>query len=193
VNHTEDDMPRNEMFAQWLTEERQRRLDLFYAKRPTAFADKGQLDTRVHEWLESLVKGAARTLLLGGPTGTGKTWSTWKAIETLIFNGWRGGWATVTGYDLSRLVAPPVDDDELTALAEIDLLVVDDLGSATVTDWSGGHLGGLVDRRWKHQRPSIVTTNVQKLGELVGPRAASRLADGMTAIVLDGSDRRRTR
>lgn len=193
MNPSGEDEPRNEMYAQWLAEERQRRLDLFYAKRPAAFADKGQLDSRIHAWLEALVAADARALLLAGPTGTGKTWSTWKAIETLIFNGWRGGWATVTGYDLSRLVAPPVDDDRLTELAEVDLLAIDDLGSAPLTDWSGSHLGGLVDRRWSHQRATVITTNIQNIGDLIGPRAASRLADGMTAIVLDGADRRRTR
>ncbi|GAA0347723.1 ATP-binding protein [Actinoallomurus spadix] len=188
---SEQGEPSSEIYQQWLAEDRERRLKLFYDTRPAAFADKGRLDPRVHEWLEAFIVGRARTLLLGGPTGVGKSWTAWKSIETLVHNGWRGVWSLVTGYRLSRLIAPPVDDEELDRLARVDLLVIDDLGSAPVTDWTGSHLGGLVDERWSHRRPSILTTNVQQIGGLVGPRAASRLADGMTAVVLDGPDRRR--
>jgi DNA replication protein DnaC len=177
----------------WRAEERERRLRLFHAKRPAAFAAKGQLDARVHRWLESLVAGNARTLLLGGPTGTGKTWSAWKAIETLLANDWRGGWAIISAYELSRVIAPPVDEDRLDHLARTDLLVIDDLGSVAVTDWAAAHLLGLVDHRWARHLPTLVTTNTQRLGEVVGERVASRLGDGAVSIALDGPDRRRPR
>ena len=179
------------ILEQWLTEDRQRRLNRFYARRPAAFTGRGRLDPGVHAWLEALVGQRARTLLLGGPTGTGKSWSIWKAVETLIVNGWRGEWEVVSAYELSRLIAPPVDEERLDRLATVHLLAVDDIGSVQVTDWTAAHLLGLVDHRWSHHLPTIVTTNASKLGELVGERIASRFADGATAITFTGPDRRR--
>lgn len=189
---TTSDEPRV-IYEQWIAEEREHRLARFYAKRPPVFAIRGHLDDRAHRWLESMVAGQARTLLLGGATGAGKTWSCWKAVETLLANGWRGGWDIVSAYQLGRLIAPPVDEDRLDHLARIDLLIVDDLGSIPLTDWASAHLLGLVDHRWSHQLPTIVATNLQDLGPAVGSRVASRLADGMVSIPLDGPDRRRIR
>jgi DNA replication protein DnaC len=178
-------------YEEWLAEDRERRLNRFYARRPAAFTARGKLDLRVHQWLESLVTRQARTLLLGGPTGTGKSWSIWKSVETLLVNGWRGEWEVVSAYELSRIIAPPVDEERLDGLATVDLLAIDDIGSVNVTDWAAAHLLGIVDHRWSHHLPTIVTTNTPKLGELLGERIASRLADGATVITLDGPDRRR--
>lgn len=180
-------------YEQWREEERQRLLDAFNAARPAVFAAPGQLDPAVFTWLEQFVQGNARTLLLGGRTGSGKTWSCWKAVETLLFNGWRGTWRIVSAYDLMRIVMPPVDERELDRLTRVDLLVIDDLGSMKVTDWASAHLHGLIDHRWSRKLPMIVTTNVPDIGELVGERIASRLADGMDSIALTGADQRRAR
>lgn len=175
----------------WQAEERERRLAQFRAKRPAVFAAKGTLAPQVHAWLEALVAGKARTLLLGGRTGAGKTWTCWKSVETLLHNGWRGGWEIISAYDLARLVAPPVETDRLDHLARVDLLAVDDLGSIELTSWRSSHLLGLIDYRWSHQLPTLVASNVQDLGEVVGDRIASRLSDGAVSIALDGPDRRR--
>lgn len=182
--------PDNPVYQQWLREERDRLLAAFERVRPAAFAAKGNLHPDIHAWLESLVQGNATTLLLGGRTGVGKTWSAWKAVETLIYNGWRGTWAITPMYDLFRLTAPPVDEAELDRLARVDLLVLDDLGSIAPTEWRNTHLHGLIDHRWTHRLPTMLTTNVQNLEEILTERITSRLADGMISIGLNGHDRR---
>jgi DNA replication protein DnaC len=186
---TED---RDEAYRQWLREEIDRRLKAFHDRRPAVFAAKGDLDQRVHTWLETFVRGDATTLLIGGTPGTGKTWTAWKAVETLIYNGWRGGWDVVTAYELMMLVAPPVDEERLRRLTRTDLLVIDDIGSVKVTDWSGSHLHGLVDFRWSHRLPTVITSNTPDFSDMLGPRVTSRLVDGMASIVLRGPDRRRS-
>lgn len=178
-------------YREWRDEERQRLLSAFADARPPVFAAPGQLDPRVHAWLERFVRGQARTLIIGGRTGAGKTWSCWKAVETLLWNGWRGTWRIVSAYELLRVTMPPVDGPTLDRLARADLLVIDDLGSMRVTDWASSHIHGLVDYRWSHQLPMIITTNVPDIGALVGDRIASRLADGMESIALTGPDLRR--
>jgi DNA replication protein DnaC len=183
---------RAEMYREWLQEETERRLKAFYELRPAVFAIKGDLDQRVYAWLETFMRGDATTLLLGGNTGTVKTWSAWKAIETLIYNGWRGGWEVITAYELMMLTAPPVDVDQLVHLTKTDLLVIDDIGSVKVTEWGGGHLFGLVDYRWRNRLPIVITSNVSDFDDLLGQRVTSRLVDGMAEIILGGPDRRRS-
>lgn len=183
-------MTDDELYEQWLTEDRDRRLEQFHDKRPAAFASKGRLDAQIHAWLETFV-GQPRTLVLGGATGTGKSWSAWKAVETLLANGWRGGWEIVSAYELSRLIAPPIDEDRLDKLAQVHFLTIDDLASIKLTDWAAAHLLGLVDHRWSRRLPTLITTNEPELGGIVGDRIASRLSDGATFVSLDGADRRR--
>jgi DNA replication protein DnaC len=167
------------------------RLDTFRSRRPAAFADDGALRTEVTSWLDAYRHGATGSLVLWGDVGTGKTWTTWKAIETLISDGWSGRWAVVEAYELKRAADLPVDRDALDTWAGADLLVLDDIGSIRINDWDADALFSLIDQRWKHRRPVIVTGNEANLRQLLGERAASRLADGATAVQFDGNDHRR--
>lgn len=175
---------------EWQRDMAERRMQAFLARRPAAFAKPGRLDPRIHEWLERAVRGEALTLHLLGGTGVGKTWSLWKIEQTLIANMWPGRFEQITAYDLSRLIAPPLDEARIDELARVDVLALDDSGAVRTTEWAGDHLYGLIDRRWSHQLPTIIATNVTDLQDLFGKRAASRLSDGLSRIVLKGEDLR---
>lgn len=179
--------PEDDEFARDQTE---MRLELFRSRRPAAFAPRGWLNHDVHSWLEGMVRGENRTLLVGGTTGTGKSWSLWKAVETLLVNGWRGRWEIITATDFAAVIAPPVDESRLQRITRCELLALDDLGAWRISDWAADQLYGVVDYRWAHRLPTIITSNVTDLDDLLGVRIASRLSDGMTAVVLDGPDRR---
>jgi DNA replication protein DnaC len=58
------------------------------------------------------------------------------------------------------------------------LLALDDLGSEAVTDWVRDRLYTLLNHRWDHYLPLIVTTNVRAadLAERIGRGVASRIA-----------------
>lgn len=58
------------------------------------------------------------------------------------------------------------------------LLALDDLGSEAVTDWVRDRLYVLINHRWDHCLPLLVTTNVQAadLAERIGQGVASRIA-----------------
>jgi DNA replication protein DnaC len=169
------------------------RLDTFRNRRPAAFADDGPLRPEVAAWLDGYRDGNPGSLVLWGDVGTGKTWTTWKAVETLIRSGWAGRWAVVEAYELKRASDIPVDRGALDDWAAADLLVLDDIGSIRINDWDADALFALIDQRWKHRRPVIVTGNEANLRQLLGERAASRLADGATAVQFDGNDHRRDR
>lgn len=179
----------DEEFARDQTE---MRLKLFYERRPPVFAARGWLNTEVHAWLEGMVRGENRTLLIGGRPGTGKSWSLWKSVETLLVNGWRGRWEIITATGLRDLTAPPVDELRLDRVRRCEFLALDDVGAWRVSEWQAEHLYGIIDYRWSHRLPIVVASNEQNLEGLLGGRVTSRLADGMATVVLGGPDRRRT-
>lgn len=181
----------NPELEEWERERRERRLEAFRARRPAAFAAPGALDVRVHQWLEAVARGEARTLVLAGPTGTGKSWTLWRAAETLLYNAWPGRVEVISAYDLMRLVAPPTDEPALDRLADVELLGLDDIGATRLSEWTSEHLAGLIDRRWANRRPTMIAANVPDLRAMLGDRIASRISDGQVPIVLNGPDRRR--
>tara|TARA_R110002110_G_scaffold18749_1_gene78464 strand:- start:2144 stop:2980 length:837 start_codon:yes stop_codon:yes gene_type:complete len=65
-----------------------------------------------------------------------------------------------------------------TDLASYELLVVDDLGAESTTQWVIERVNVLLDRRLRNNKQTIVTTNLMNLGDVskrYGERAASRL------------------
>ncbi len=76
------------------------------------------------------------------------------------------------------------------------LLALDDLGSEAVTDWVRDRLYVLINHRWDHCLPLLVTTNVMAadLATRIGQGVASRIA-GCCArrIAMKGPDLRRER
>lgn len=87
----------------------------------------------------------------------------------------------------------PESAETMERLCQVDLLVVDDLGTERANEWTGERLYLVVNRRWLDMRPTIITSNLEPrdLAEAVGPRTYSRLAHDATSLVLTGEDRRR--
>lgn len=177
-------------YEEFLREDQQARLARFYDRRPPAFAKRGWLTRDVHQWLEAMVRGEQRTLVLEGPTGVGKSWSLWKSVETLLSNGWRGRWEIVTATDFAEVIRPPVDDGRLKRIRECEFLALDDLGSWRIKEWGAEHLYAIVDHRWAQELPVVVASNIPDMVAKLGDRIGSRLAEGSTRVELGGPDRR---
>jgi len=128
-------------------------------------------------------------LWLAGNVGNGKTGNVWKLGELLYANGWAGGIEIVTGPALFEMVAPPVDFAGIRRLCAVDLLVLDDIDAAEVTDWMRQHLYTITSER-EQERPTILTSNAGDLAVKVGDRVASRLQP-VARVLFDGRDYRR--
>lgn len=175
---------------EFTTDQTEMRLDLFRNRRPAAFEARGWLQHDIHTWLEGMVRGENRTLLIGGRTGVGKSWSLWKSVETLLANGWRGRWEIVTATDFHDVVAPPVDELRLRRIRECEFLALDDVGAWRLHEWGAEHFYAVIDYRWAHHLPIVVASNVQDLDALLGGRVSSRLSDSLDTVIIDGPDRR---
>lgn len=151
----------------------------------------GQTRSELEGWAEPPGPGG-RNLLLLGPVGVGKSHAAVAAARLLFDRGTEVRFLPVV--ELLDLLRPGGPEGALYDLADLDCLVLDDLGSERPTDWTAERLYALVNRRWLEERPTIVTSNLAAgaLEEAVGPRVFSRLVgNGSVGVGLSGPDRRR--
>ena len=165
----------------------------FPARYVDAEADHDQVATWVREYRASARR--ARSLLLSGPTGTGKTHQAYGALRAAVSQQKPIRWYAISTADLYAKLRGHVDvEAELRPYLTCSLLLLDDLGAARSTEWVEEITYRLIDGRYRECRPSIFTTNLPtaELKAALGDRIASRLAETCTRVVLSGPDRRRT-
>lgn len=136
------------------------------------------------------------SLLIAGPTGTGKTYQAYGAIRTLLTRGVRLRWEATTTADFHARLRPRASHDaerELQTLARCPLLCLDDLGAAKTSEWTEELTYRLINLRYEHMLPTLITTNLptEQLRVALGDRVASRLAEMTERVILKGPDRRR--
>ncbi|MFJ4686288.1 ATP-binding protein [Streptomyces sp. NPDC088789] len=137
------------------------------------------------------------SLLIAGPTGTGKTYQAYGAVRALLTRGVRLRWEATTSADLHARLRPRAGHDgerELQTLSRSPLLLLDDLGAAKTSEWTEELTYRLINHRYEHMLPTLITTNLPtaELRIALGDRVASRLAEMTERVVLTGPDRRRT-
>ncbi|QOR55373.1 MAG: hypothetical protein SHS37scaffold145_24 [Phage 71_18] len=149
----------------------------------------------VYEQLTAWATAAERVnLVLLGPVGTGKTSAALAACKAdQLDHG--AGVAFHPVAELLDLLRPGGPDDSMARLTAAPRLIVDDVGTERVTDWTAERMSVLINRRWMEELPTIATSNLQpkELCEAMGERAYSRLVGGALVIELSGKDRRRNR
>ncbi|WP_037887188.1 ATP-binding protein [Streptomyces viridochromogenes] len=137
------------------------------------------------------------SLLIVGPTGTGKTHQAYGAVRALLTRGVRLRWEATTSADLHARLRPRAGHDaerDLQTLARCPLLLLDDLGAAKTSEWTEELTYRLINHRYEHMLPTLITTNLPtaELRTALGDRVASRLAEMTERVILTGPDRRRT-
>ncbi|MEU6341862.1 ATP-binding protein [Streptomyces sp. NPDC046977] len=136
------------------------------------------------------------SLLMAGVVGAGKTYQAYGAIRLLVRMGLGVRWRATTAADLYASLRPRqgVDSErELAAISRSPLLIIDDLGAAKASEWVEEVTYRLVNRRYNHMLPTLVTTNlaIKDLRAHLGDRVTSRLAQMTTRVQFEPVDRRR--
>jgi DNA replication protein DnaC len=144
-----------------------------------------------------------RSLLITGPTGTGKTYQAFGALRLIAENHGDGfECIAITSADLYGSLRPTggMGDTEarMRKLCEVRFLLVDDLGTAKTSEFTEEVTYRLINYRYNHCLPTIFTSNLPPqfdngpdLVKNLGERSASRLAEMVTTVVINGTDRRR--
>lgn len=118
-------------------------------------------------------------LLLLGPHGSGKTHLAVAILRAAIARGTRGVFLDC-GNMLEQVKATFGTNyraEAYQAAMENDLVLFDDLGAQTGSDWVKDTIGAVISHRYNEGLATIVTTNVHPddFAERLGDRVASRL------------------
>jgi DNA replication protein DnaC len=149
-----------------------------------------------------------RGLLLMGGCGVGKTHLAVAALLEIIRSGKPGRMMFSNFQDLIQEIQASFDDDQvpskselLRPLLEVDLLVLDELGSQKPTTFVQDTLYYVINTRYNEERATIFTTNYfdrpadakdEPLEQRIGTRLRSRLAEMAERVEFTGAtDHRR--
>ncbi|MFE3774537.1 ATP-binding protein [Streptomyces sp. NPDC059122] len=138
------------------------------------------------------------SLLMAGVVGAGKTHQAYGAVRRLVQSGVGVRWRAFTAADLYADLRPRPGVDSERELADVSrcpLLIIDDLGAAKASDWTEEVTYRLINRRYNHMLPTLMTTNlpISDLRTYLGDRVTSRLAQMTTRVEFEPVDRRRRR
>jgi DNA replication protein DnaC len=145
-------------------------------------------------------------LVINGAIGTGKTHQAYGALRRIAETGpHRFEMIAVTAPDMYGRLRPGGSDKgsehELKQYARIQLLLLDDIGTEKLSEFTEEATYRIVNARYNSGLPLIITTNLlvrdpagSRASDLVGrlgDRLASRLAQAAHVVTLDGPDLRR--
>lgn len=183
---------------------RDRNLRLHAAKTPPRFRGAVTDHPQVLDWVSRYAKNrhSGESLLLLGPTGTGKTHAAYGALRELAELGVAHlSWRAAAEADLLAecRALDGAGEQSLNRYLAADLLLVDDLGTSKRTEFAIETTRRIVDYRYVNRLPMVITTNLEleatrqgvlDLPSAIGARTASRLAEMTALVFLDGDDRR---
>jgi len=73
-----------------------------------------------------------------------------------------------------------------------DFLVIDDVGSEKVSDWSRQVFYTLIDRRYRDMKQTVITSNLdlKEIADVIDSRIASRIREMGAVVKIDSTDKR---
>ncbi|PWK31780.1 ATP-binding protein [Pseudomonas sp. OV226] len=133
---------------------------------------------------------AGRNLLLCGNVGTGKTHLASSIVQQVVRQ--LGAVAVITSAaEIIRVFKGSMDRDAgyserdvIAELADLDLLVIDEVGAQAGTAYELAMLHEVFDRRYQLVRPTVVVSNMDAkgLGQYIGERALDRLRENKALL-----------
>jgi DNA replication protein DnaC len=174
---------------------------------PYRYRDATATHPEVIRWADRTATDlrAGGFLVLNGTIGTGKTHQAYGALRRIAAAGpHRFAMVATTAPDMYGLLRPKGSDKgsehELKQLARIPLLLIDDLGTEKLSEFTEETTYRILNERYNHCLPLIITTNLMTRAATAGePDLASHLGDRLTSrlvqtshiVTLTGADLRR--
>lgn len=133
-------------------------------------------------------------ILFYGGVGTGKTFASACICNHLMDNG-----KTVLVMNLGlyfiklRREWAEAENDVLNYVKTCDLLVIDDLGTENVSEFTIEKIFNLIDTRCRAEKPMIITTNLtpEEINKRLGERIADRIAGSCLEFEIKGESKRK--
>ena len=132
------------------------------------------------------------SLILMGSVGTGKTHLAASIAHKAIESGIVTKFGNITDIFQSLRDAFTTDEDILSEIKSVPLLVLDDLGKENLTEWVKETIYSIINYRYEHMLPTVITTNLTmgELQERLGDATISRLMEMCKYVEMNGKDYR---
>jgi DNA replication protein DnaC len=167
----------------------ERRLPRKWATASLGDLDEGQNPRgRVSQWWES---GHLNLLLQSPVAGVGKTHAAYAVGRHAVDEG-----ATVEAWPVIELLSamrPEGDSSALPNAVAADLLILDDIGRESDSEWTRQQLHQILDARLVNGRRTVITTNLTydaMVARYTDP-LVDRLCDDAVIVKVEGSSRRK--
>ncbi len=142
------------------------------------------------DFAKNVKKRDDENLYLYGSAGLGKTYLCSAIAERVMKNG-----HSVLYYSAFELLrtAPSEMEELLPLLEEVDLLILDDLGTEYVTEYSSALIFYIINTRINNKKKTVISSNlnINDLANAYSPRVASRISGAYTLLPFYGKDLRR--
>lgn len=139
---------------------------------------------------KNIKKANGENLYLYGSAGLGKTFLCSAIADHVVKNG-----HSVLYYSAFELFrTSPMDMDEfLPYVLEADLLILDDLGTECVTEYSAALFFHIINSRLNAKKKTVISSNLSlnELATVYSSRVASRIGGAYTLLPFFGKDLRR--
>lgn len=132
-------------------------------------------------------------LILMGTVGTGKTHLAAAITHYLAERGIGVKFGNIVDLFEDLRNSYNTDDDILLDLKRVPLLVIDDLGKERKTEWTQEQIYAIVNYRYEHNLPLVITTNctVKELNTRLGDATMSRIREMCEPVKVVGEDVRK--
>lgn len=144
--------------------------------------------------MEQWAREGAGSVYLWGKVGRGKTGLAVSAMRYRIAARGTAALFRPTPELLGRIrdtfshnPEAPTEDEVVSAVQAVPLLILDDLGVDKPTEWVIATLYRVLNRRWLDQRATIFTSNydLKHIGQTMGARIATRIQDMCEPNILE--------
>jgi DNA replication protein DnaC len=172
-------------------ESRARRAEILLRRLPSCYREAALSSSQALSWVNGYLAGQRKSLVILGPTGTGKTYLA-AAIARKLLVQHTVPVTYVTVADFLEAMRPGSAEPDMALFSLIPVLILDDLGAEKMTDWGAEQLYKLAHHRSHNGMPVIVTSNLPGAAIKANyeDRTVQRLFGGADLITLSGASRR---
>lgn len=144
------------------------------------------------KFAKRVCNGETPSLILVGSVGTGKTHLAASIAHYCIEQGIVTKFGNITDIFQSLKDAFTTDEDILSEIKTVPLLILDDLGKEKSTEWTQETIYSIVNYRYEHMLPMVITTNctMAELQDRLGSATLSRLMEMSDYAEMNGKDYR---